>query len=140
MVAGTTVNLDVSTDDFLSAERGFTYADLYAILENGDTIAWLTPRAAVVRGEHGSAPFYTSYFPFELSFNVDGKKIYAWAHSSEALSEIVDVVLRLLAASVVHSVILRIMNSRIYHRSQLGVSDGAVPKSKGFSVAESRNE
>ncbi len=42
------VNLDVSTDEFLSAERGFTYADLYAMLGSGETAAWLTPRAFVV--------------------------------------------------------------------------------------------
>jgi hypothetical protein len=41
--------LDVSTDEFLSAERAFTYADLYAMLGNGDTVAWFvmvdTPRS-----------------------------------------------------------------------------------------------
>jgi hypothetical protein len=26
----------------LSVEKAFTYADLYAMLENGDTVAWLT--------------------------------------------------------------------------------------------------
>jgi hypothetical protein len=44
------LNLDVSTEEFLSAERGFTYADLYAMIGNESTLAWLTPRAAVVRG------------------------------------------------------------------------------------------
>jgi hypothetical protein len=43
------LNLDVSTDDLLSAERAFTYADLYGELENEDTVAWLTPHAAVAR-------------------------------------------------------------------------------------------
>jgi hypothetical protein len=41
------LNLDVSTQEFLSAERAFTYADLYAMLGNGETVAWLTPHAAV---------------------------------------------------------------------------------------------
>jgi hypothetical protein len=43
------VNLDVSTEELLSAERAFTYADLYAMLGKRDTIAWLTPHAAVAR-------------------------------------------------------------------------------------------
>jgi hypothetical protein len=38
------VNLDVSTEEFLSAERAFTFADLYAMLESGDNmVAWFTP-------------------------------------------------------------------------------------------------
>jgi hypothetical protein len=40
-------SLDVSTEEFLSAQRAFTYADLYAMLENGATIAWFTPRTSV---------------------------------------------------------------------------------------------
>jgi hypothetical protein len=43
------LNLDVSTEELRSAERAFTYADLYAMLGNGQTIAWLTPHAAVAR-------------------------------------------------------------------------------------------
>jgi hypothetical protein len=43
------LNLDVSTEELLSAERAFTYADLYAMLGNGKTVAWLTPHAAVAR-------------------------------------------------------------------------------------------
>jgi hypothetical protein len=35
------VILDVSTEEFLSAERGLTYADLYAMLESEETVAWL---------------------------------------------------------------------------------------------------
>jgi hypothetical protein len=42
------LNLDVSTEAFLSAERAFTYADLYAMLESGDTVLWLTPHAGLV--------------------------------------------------------------------------------------------
>jgi hypothetical protein len=41
------LNLDVSIEDFSSAERAFTYADLYAVLGNGETVVWLTPQAAV---------------------------------------------------------------------------------------------
>jgi hypothetical protein len=42
------LNLDVSTKEFLSAERAFTFADLYAMLGNGNIVAWLTPHAAVM--------------------------------------------------------------------------------------------
>jgi hypothetical protein len=45
------LNLDESTDELLSSEKAFTYADLYAMLENGETVAWLTPHAAVAREE-----------------------------------------------------------------------------------------
>jgi hypothetical protein len=45
-------------------------------------------------------------------FSVDGKTINAFARSHEDLLEICDVVLRLLAASVVHSVNLRNIRSR----------------------------
>jgi hypothetical protein len=44
------LNLNVSTEELLSAEMAFTYADLFAMLVNRATVAWLTPRAAVVRG------------------------------------------------------------------------------------------
>jgi hypothetical protein len=43
------LNLDVVSEELLSAERAFTYADLYAMLGNDDTIAWLTPHTAVAR-------------------------------------------------------------------------------------------
>jgi hypothetical protein len=43
------LNLDVSTEDLISARRAFTYADLHALLENEDTVAWLTPHTAVAR-------------------------------------------------------------------------------------------
>jgi hypothetical protein len=43
------LNLGVSTQELLSAERAFTYADLYAMIEDGKTVAWLTPHTAVVR-------------------------------------------------------------------------------------------
>jgi hypothetical protein len=102
------LNLDVSAQDFLSAERGFTYADLYAMLGNGKTIAWLTPHAAVTC-QCGKAEHYCNELAdgaHQYLFTADGKEVVAVASSSEDLLEICGVVLRLLAASVVHSVIL----------------------------------
>jgi hypothetical protein len=104
------LNLAVSTDEFLSAERNLAYADLYAMLGNRDTIAWLTPYAAIVSAR-GVARLDHLQYDYRFSFNVDGKEILAWARSSAALSESVDVVLRLLAASVVNSVVLCKWNS-----------------------------
>jgi hypothetical protein len=53
------LNLDtVSTEELLSAERAFTYEDLYAILGNENAVLWLTPHAAAVR-EYGTV-FYLS--------------------------------------------------------------------------------
>jgi hypothetical protein len=43
------LNLDVSTEEFLSGERGFAYADLDTMLVNEFTVLWLTPHAAVAR-------------------------------------------------------------------------------------------
>jgi hypothetical protein len=93
------LKLDVFTEEFLSAERGFTYADLYAMLDNEDTVAWLTPTASVVRAD-GKALFCSYYLQggYKFSFNVDGKEIHALARSAGAISEIVDVVRRLLVA------------------------------------------
>jgi hypothetical protein len=99
-------NLDVSTEELLSAETAFTYADLYAMLENEDSIAWLSPHAAVVR-EKGLAEnaWRQLHASCSVWFSVDGEEdIIAFALSSEHLSEICDVVLRLLAVSVVQSV------------------------------------
>jgi hypothetical protein len=103
------LNLDVSTDEFLSAERAFTYADLYAMLEDGDMVAWLTPHTAVARD---GRKVLNSWEELEeaccLSFSADDDDtdLIAFASSPEHLLEICDVVLRLLAASVVHSVML----------------------------------
>jgi hypothetical protein len=44
-------NLDVPTEELLSAESGFRYADLFAMLGNGETAAWLTPHAAVAHDD-----------------------------------------------------------------------------------------
>jgi hypothetical protein len=102
------LELDVSTEELLSAERAFTYADLFAMLENGETVARVTPHASVVCA-HGSALTcaYHNQSLSRFSFSADGKEIVALARSTEDLLEICDVVLRVLAASVVHSVILR---------------------------------
>jgi hypothetical protein len=101
------LNLNVSTEEFLSAESAFTYADLYAMLGNQNTFAWLTPHAAVTR--EGERAFY-SWEQLDGScrfcFNADGKDISAVACSPEHLLEICDIVVRLLAAIVVHSLSL----------------------------------
>jgi hypothetical protein len=102
------LNLDVSTEELLSPERAFTYADLYAILGNEDTLGWLTPYAAVARARSRTLSYWEVLDrPCRFSFDADGKEINAFARSPEHLSDICDVVLRLLAASVVHSVLLR---------------------------------
>jgi hypothetical protein len=100
------LNLDVSTEELLCAKRAFTYADLYAMMGNGKTVAWLTPHASVVvfSWVHSWVQLDESW---RFSFSADGKIIYALARSFEHLLEICDVVLRLLAASDVSSVILQ---------------------------------
>jgi hypothetical protein len=102
------LDLDVSTEELCSAARAFTYADLYAMLESTATVLWLTPHAAVLGGG-GSAMSCSRFVDDDYCFecNADGKTIWALADSAEELSDICDVVLRLLAASVVHSVILQ---------------------------------
>jgi hypothetical protein len=99
------LNLDVSTEELLSAEKAFTYADLYATLGNEDTVAWLTPHASVSRVDGGAR---TAWQQLDESchfcFSADDTYILAFARSSEHLLEICDVVLRLLAVSVVRSV------------------------------------
>jgi hypothetical protein len=101
------LNLDVSTEDFLSAERAFTYADLYAMLGNEDTVAWLTPHAAVARG-NGIVKYAWQQLreSYRFFFIADGNKLVVVARSPEYLLEICDIVLQLLAASVVHSLLL----------------------------------
>jgi hypothetical protein len=99
------LNLDVSTEELLSAEKAFTFADLYAMLGDEDTIAWLTPHTAVVLTE-GTAEYACNDFDemCRFRFSADDKEIFAMALSPEHLLEICDVVLRLLAVSVVHAV------------------------------------
>jgi hypothetical protein len=104
------INLDVSTEEFLSVERAFTFADLYAMLGNRNTLAWLTPHSAVMRrGWMASVFSFTEFFvgdDYRFSCNIDDNHITAVASTSEELLVICDVVFRLLAASVVHSVIV----------------------------------
>ena len=95
------LNLDVSIEELLSAERAFTYTDLYAMLGNQSAVMWLTPYAAVMPDRWRGIPLNGSC---RFRFEADGKAIYVLALSPEALSEICDVVLRILAASVIHSV------------------------------------
>jgi hypothetical protein len=100
------LNLNVSTEELLSADRAFTYSDLYAMLGNQRPVVWLTPHAAVTR----NVMFGIIAWEHQLgrscrfSFSADGKQIVAVARSPEHLLEICDVVLRLLALSVLHSV------------------------------------
>jgi hypothetical protein len=98
------LNLDASTEEFLSAEMGFTYAEVYAMLGGEKTIAWLTPHAFVVSAN--TRGVYSMEESRHFLFSADGKDIFFLARSPEHLLEICNVVLRLLAASVVHSVIL----------------------------------
>jgi hypothetical protein len=100
------LNLDVPTEELLSARRAFAYADLYAMLANENAVLWLTPHAAVMPGA-GKGMYYCMQLdvqPCRFSFSADGKVMHALASSPEHLLEISDVVIRLLAASVVHSV------------------------------------
>jgi hypothetical protein len=101
------VKMNVSTEELLCAERAFTYSDLYAVLlGNEQTVAWLTPHTAVAKGGRRAMDFWTrlnNSRSFRISSD-NGKYIYALARSPEHLLEICDIVLRLLAASVVQSV------------------------------------
>jgi hypothetical protein len=81
------LNLDVSTEVLLSAERAFTHADLYAMLGNEDTIAWLTPHAFVAR-KGGSVVDYCYHLYNEegtglshYGFSADDKYIVVMARS-----------------------------------------------------------
>jgi hypothetical protein len=101
------LNLDVSTEEFLSAERAFTYADLCAMLGSGVTVAWLTPHAATfLEDERVEQSWMQMHIPTcHLNFNADGKDIVVRARfHEEDLLEICHVIVRLLAASVVYSV------------------------------------
>jgi hypothetical protein len=100
------LNLDVSTQELLSAERAFTYADLYEMSGNGDTVAWLTPHTAVARKSGSDVAGYAwdqMDDSCSFDFSADGKHMAVLARSPEHLVEMCDVVLRLLAVSVVHS-------------------------------------
>jgi hypothetical protein len=100
------LNLNVSIQELISAERAFTYADLYAMLGNEDTIAWLTPDAAVTRQGGSMLQSWVQNRVCRYDFIADGEDIKVVACTPEHLLVICDVVLQLLAASVVHSVTL----------------------------------
>jgi hypothetical protein len=108
------LNLDVSTDELLSAEMALTYADLFSMLGNRNTNAWLTPHAAVAAREDYGATYSWEQLDGSccIHFDADGKEINLFARSPQHLLEICNVVLRLLAASVVRSVILHKLGSR----------------------------
>jgi hypothetical protein len=77
------LNLNVSTEEFLSADRAFTYADLYVVLVNPNKVLWLTPHAAVVSTD-GFANNYSEFVrdDYKFTWNVDCKAISALASSS----------------------------------------------------------
>jgi hypothetical protein len=100
------LNLNVSTEELLSVERAFTYTNLYAMLGNRNTVAWLTPHAFITRC-HTTAVFFLQFDDYRFSLNVDGVAILAVARSLQHVLEICDVILRLLAASIVHSLIFQ---------------------------------
>jgi hypothetical protein len=109
------LSMDVSTEELLSAERAFTYDDLYAMVDTESKAVWLTPHAVVMPDLGiGIHPWTLMDGSCRSLFKIDGKALYVLALSPEALSEICDVVLRILAASVVHAVHLD--NFCSYHR------------------------
>jgi hypothetical protein len=116
------LNLEVSTEELLSTERAFTYVDLHAMSGNQSTILWLTPHAAVARiasDDAGHLLFQLNnyslerYRQYSFIFSADDKGFFAFARSPEHLLEICDVVLRLLARSDVHSVILHSFDDQV---------------------------
>jgi hypothetical protein len=104
---GQELDLNVSIEELLSVERAFTYVNLYTMLGDEDTVAWLTPHTAVAR-KHGEATYTWGGIRESccFHFSADGKDMVAMALSPEQLSEICDVILRLLAVSVVHSLLM----------------------------------
>jgi hypothetical protein len=105
------LNLDVSTEELVSAERAFTYFDLYALLGNQNTVLWLTPHGAVAcESERLVLSWLWLNQSDRFSFRAGGKDMVALARSSEHLSELCDVVLRLLTRSAIQSVLLHSWN------------------------------
>jgi hypothetical protein len=116
----------VPPEELLSAERAFTYTDLFAILGRlgeENTVLWLTPYAYVVRdNERVESWVHQLDGSYRFCFSADGKDIFVLARSHEHLVEICDVVVRLLAASVVRSVDVfnwRHRNGRFIHAPSL---------------------
>jgi hypothetical protein len=77
------LNLDVSTEELLSAETPFTYADMNAMLGNRNTLTWLTPYGVVARDHYGIAMKAWDELDesYRLYFSADGKDIVALARS-----------------------------------------------------------
>jgi hypothetical protein len=102
------INLDVSTQELLSAERGFTYADLYAVLGDEETVAWLTPNVLITCASGRAGDFSNQLIEdgyCACHFIADGKGVVATARSSDS-SQICDVVLRLMAVSGIRSIFI----------------------------------
>jgi hypothetical protein len=100
------LDLDLSTEELLSAERGFTFADLHDILLGFPTVAWLTPHASVMLPNGVEMDYWEQVDQggsYNFCFTADGKDLIAFARSSEHILEICDIVVRLLAVSEVHS-------------------------------------
>jgi hypothetical protein len=96
------LNLNVSTEELLSVKRAFTYADLYAMLGNDETVVWLTPHAAVMRHmrPNGRAQrCVPSLLAYRFSIDADGKDIFIVTSSPAARLEIFAFVGRLLAVN-----------------------------------------
>jgi hypothetical protein len=100
------LNLNVSTEELLSTKRAFTYADLYAMLGNEETLAWLTPHAAVMRDPGNAADCCYFLLPFKFSLFADGEHIFVATSSSAACLDMYAVLIRLLAGNQVHGVTL----------------------------------
>jgi hypothetical protein len=101
------------TEELLSAEREFTYVDLYTMSGNQNTVFWSTPHAAIARESEGVIHSWLR-LSYRFSFSADCKEMVAWACSPEHLLEICfNVVLRLLARSVIHSLILQSWSNRV---------------------------
>jgi hypothetical protein len=81
------------------------------MIEGGRTVAWLTPHVAVMRGFERGIFYEGQHEMCRVCFKVDDQEINALARSHVHLSEICDVLLRLVVASVAHSVILHEMAS-----------------------------
>jgi hypothetical protein len=90
------LNLDVSIEELLGA---FTYADLYSMLGNDETVVWLTPHAAVMRPCGKAHLCCNNLLAYSFHFKADGKDIFVATSSSAARLDTFATVGRLLAAS-----------------------------------------
>jgi hypothetical protein len=80
---------------------------LYAALGNDETLAWLAPHAFVARAGFRLAQYWVDTHRIcNFRCTADGKGTIVFAFFPEHLVELCDVLFRLLAASVVHSLVL----------------------------------